>query len=428
MNILLISNAPTPQICNEIGTQFSPKEGWVTGLVEGLKKTGQNIYFVFPHRLGNKVISGGKNGFYYYGYPKSKSKDWEFESIHEKYFYDIFKKIGKIDVIHIMGSEMGHTLSAVRAAQKIGELSKTIISIQGLVSIYEKHYYANLDWKTVNFYTVRDFIKQDNIRQGRKAFKKRGKYEIEAFQTVGMAIGRTDWDKACVQLMNPSINYYFCNEILRKEFYSGEWNYEKCEKHTIFMSQGNYPIKGLHYMLDALNEIKKRFPDVKLRITGSDYTEKTWLELERTSYYFVYIVKQIKKYDLSKNVEFLGTLDAEEMKREYLRANVFVSASSIENSPNSVGEAMILGTPVVSSDVGGVKNLLEHNKEGFIYQHDASYMLAYYVMKLFENCDQAREFSFAARKHANRIYSVQNNIDTMMNIYRDIAKVSSDER
>ena len=61
-------------------------------------------------------------------------------------------------------------------------------------------------------------------------------------------------------------------------------------------------------------------------------------------------------------------------------------------SPNSVGEAMILGTPVVSSDVGGVKNMLTHNEEGFLYQHDAPYMLAFYVMELFENKENVLNF------------------------------------
>ncbi len=61
----------------------------------------------------------------------------------------------------------------------------------------------------------------------------------------------------------------------------------------------------------------------------------------------------------------MGSLNAEEMKEQYLLANVFASPSSIENSPNFCREAMILGTPVVSSDVGGVKNMLTHNEKGF---------------------------------------------------------------
>ena len=69
------------------------------------------------------------------------------------------------------------------------------------------------------------------------------------------------------------------------------------------------------------------------------------------------------------------------MKERFLKSNVFVSPSTIENSPNSLGEAMLLGIPCISSDVGGVKNLLKHEEEGYVYQTDAPYMLAYYVKK-----------------------------------------------
>ena len=76
------------------------------------------------------------------------------------------------------------------------------------------------------------------------------------------------------------------------------------------------------------------------------------------------------------NVRFLGPFDAPAMRDRYLRTHVYVSPSTIENSPNSVGEAMLLGCPVVSSNVGGVSDLLYHGKEGFLYQTSAPYMLA----------------------------------------------------
>ena len=71
------------------------------------------------------------------------------------------------------------------------------------------------------------------------------------------------------------------------------------------------------------------------------------------------------------------------MCEQYLKANVFVLPSAIENSPNSLGEAMMLGTPTVVSDVGGVKNMIDHEKEGYVYQPDASYMIAYYAGRFF---------------------------------------------
>ena len=99
---------------------------------------------------------------------------------------------------------------------------------------------------------------------------------------------------------------------------------------------------------------------------------------------------------------------------------IFISASSIENSPNSVGEAMLLGVPTVSSDVGGVKNLLTHNEEGFIYPADEPYMLAYYVSEVFENRELAKKFSENAKKHAQELYNSKKNISDLFDIYEKI--------
>ena len=60
------------------------------------------------------------------------------------------------------------------------------------------------------------------------------------------------------------------SESMRACFYEGSWDQESCEKNALFLSQGNYPIKGAHYILEALPEIAKEIPDVKLYIAGDN--------------------------------------------------------------------------------------------------------------------------------------------------------------
>ena len=84
---------------------------------------------------------------------------------------------------------------------------------------------------------------------------------------------------------------------------------------------------------------------------------------------------------------------------------------------------MLLGVPTVSSDVGGVKNMLTHGKDGFIYPADEPYMIEYYVSKIFEDKDLAYVFSENAKEHAKITHSRGLNGKTLFNIYSEIIKV-----
>ena len=175
-------------------------------------------------------------------------------------------------------------------------------------------------------------------------------------------------------------------------------------------------------MLEAMADIVKKYPDAKLYTTGKNPLTLSFKEKLRQGYYSKYLGKLIKKYHLENNVEFLGFLDEEKMCKQYLKSHAFVCCSSIENSPNSLGEAMILGVPCVSSDVGGVKNLMTHEKEGFIYQADAPYMLSYYIQKIFEDDKLSLDFSNNAKLHANKTHNPDENFKQLLNIYKDIKK------
>lgn len=65
-------------------------------------------------------------------------------------------------------------------------------------------------------------------------------------------------------------------------------------------------------------------------------------------------------------------LDEKQMVQQYLNANVFVLASAVENSPNSLNEAMITGTPCIVSYVGGIGNRMRMGEDGFLYPQDVA--------------------------------------------------------
>ena len=121
-------------------------------------------------------------------------------------------------------------------------------------------------------------------------------------------------------------------------------------------------------------------------------------------------------------MEFTGILYEKQMCERHLKSHVFVCPSSIENSPNSLGEAMILGVPCVASDVGGVADMLKHQEEGFVYQADAPYMLAHFVCEVFADDEIALQISVNARKHAMRTHDPEKNLKALLSIYEQIIR------
>jgi len=423
MNVLWLCNVAPAIFSETLGKPSDVSGGWISGALNSIKNdTGISLTICFPSYSCNAIKAGEVEGVSFYTFPQTTINATKYSPQIKNYFEKILD-LTNPDLIHIFGSEYPHTLSMVEICEMKGIIDKVVISIQGLVSQISKHYLNGIPTKIQKASTFRDLIRRDNLIQQQRKLVFRGIYEIESLKKVRNVIGRTDWDEACVLQINRNLRYFFCNETLRDAFYKENWNICGCEKHSIFVSQSSYPLKGFHYMVEAMKEVVKEFPNAHLYATGtSPLNTKTLRTLLSRNSYQNYIVKLIKDYNLQEKITFLGNLSENDMCKRYLRSNVFVSPSNIENSPNSVGEAMILGVPTICSDVGGVKNMLIHNIDGILYQHDAPYMLAYYIMKVFSNDELAIFLSKNASNHAKVTHNSESNLVQLKEIYEDIYK------
>lgn len=425
MKVLWLVNIPLPEVCRLMDEKQTPFGGWLTNSSQYLAAQDNiTLSIAFPKLKSKNVMEFRGEKIDYFAFPHLDINDNKLIN-DNSYLKMILKKV-QPDIVHIFGTEFAHSFAMVQVCRELG--IETVITIQGLVSIIAKHYTANLPVKIQHRFTFRDFIKQNNIRQQQKDFERRGLLEIEAIQKTNHIIGRTTWDRACSSQINPHATYHFCNETLREEFYKHKWRLEKCERYSIFMSQAAYPIKGLHYMLEALPLVIRKYPETKLYIAGPDITASSSIKerLKKTSY-ANYITELIKKLNIGKYVFFTGLLDEREMCSRFLKSNIFVCPSTIENSPNSLSEAMILGVPCVASNVGGVSDMLTHNQEGFLYQADAPYMLAYYICEVFKNEELTEVVSENSKKRASENYNEERNKDRLISIYNRILGVHRDE-
>lgn len=391
MRVLWLCNIIIPQICEKLGIACDNVGSWMNQLADRIDQRREiqlGVVAPLPEKSPEKYVRWGeKSEFFGFSLPEGGITVYD-ESL-KMVFQEIIEQF-RPDVVNIFGTEYPHTLSMVQAFHAP---ERTVIHIQGLVSVYQKHYAAFLPERIVKRKTLKDWIRGDNsIRKQKEQMALDGKYEIAALKKVDHVMGRTDWDYIETKKINPDVSYHYVQEMMRKNFYCDAWDYQSCEKYSIFMSQGHYAIKGLHIMLRALKELVKKYPDIRLYVAGytpyPNVSKFSFSERIRADSYWSYIMDLIKKWKLQEQVCFTGSLDAERMKERFLKANVFVSASVIENSPNSIGEAMLLGVPIVASDVGGVSSIMGHEPGGYLYPASQWKALAKYIDKVFMEEDQ----------------------------------------
>lgn len=419
MKILWITNLIFPAPSLAMGLKPPVFGGWMYGLAEQVARQSNIKLAVASCYSGDGVRKDIIEGIIYYAIPFNNHN--RYPKVLEPYWKSICEEF-KPDIIHIHGTEYPWAL----ACMKIYSDSKYIVSIQGMTGPYSRYVTGGISlidqWKNITF---RDIMKVDTMFLTQTRWEKMGELEKEYYQRADILIGRTSWDYARSKVLNKTCNYQFCNENLRNDFYLAEkWKVDLCTKHSIFLSQAGVPHKGLHKVLETIQLLKDEFPSITIRIAGSNIISSISIkEKIRMGGYGKYIKSLLRKYNLYDNVRFLGPLEAKEMIREYQSANVFLCPSSIENSPNSVGEAQIIGTPVVASYVGGTPDMIIHKKSGLLYRFEEVEMLANYIREVFTNHELTAHLSqnaiFAAEKRHDRLI----NLNRLIEIYNSITCV-----
>ena len=425
MKVLWVCNIMPPIIGQYLGKECSVKEGWISGILARLAKEKEEIelgicYPVVEQAEEEKKVIQLENNknIACYGYIEDTvcPENYGGESLENrlKEIIDDFQP----EVLHIFGTEYGHSLAAARAMNNPG---KTLIGLQGVISECAKEYMADLPVEVQFQVSFRDWLKKDSMKQQQEKFFVRGEREKEVLKLCRHVTGRTEFDKNAAKVMNPDAIYHPMNETMRGEFYNGQWDINLCKKHSIFFSQADYPLKGFHYLLQALKEIKKKYPDVTVKVAGNSLVNyQTLKDKIKISAYGKYLRKLVKDTGMEDSITFLGRLSAEEMKRQYLDCHTFVCASSLENSPNSVGEAMLLGTPVVASNTGGIPSMVDHEKEGLLFEKGNIEALAGAIIRTWEDNSLVDEMTANARRRARKNHDADENYKTLLNIYRRI--------
>lgn len=397
MRILWISNAPGLYA----NTSKYNGCGWVASLQYELStqmSTSLQLGIAFPWKDNIKTES---DAIIYYGIKKLRLRQTFFSP--KKYEQLTMVRLKEIindfkpDLIHIFGTE--HLISLISEQTEI----PIVLHLQGILSAYHETWLPEgMSWNKFYAMQPRQILNRIVLNRGVER-------ELRIFKSCRNYMGRTEWDYSISQLLSPNSNYYYCNETLRPIIYNSPkiWKYHNRKK-IIITSLISSPIyKGADLVLRAASYLKKY---TNLCFEWNIYGTKDISLLEKLTHINANNV----------NVRACGVINAENIIDIITDSDIYVHPSYIENSPNSVCEAQLLGIPVIATNVGGVSSLISNEINGILVPANDPYYLAYKIKEVTSNKELAIKLGVKGRETALERHNPKKIVHDLTYIYHQI--------
>ena len=159
---------------------------------------------------------------------------------------------------------------------------------------------------------------------------------------------------------------------------------KKEEKFIVVSTSRLIERKGLNYLIEAFGKFCKGKDDVELRLYGGG-DKREMLE------------GIVKNLGIEGKITFLGEQPREVVYEDIGGYSVFVIPSKNEGMSNSMLEAMARGLPIIATDVGGTRELIDE-RNGFIVEKENTEQICEALEKLYNNKELGEKMGRASRE------------------------------
>ena len=413
MQILWFTGVQLPAVTGEALN----RAGWQEGLRKAL--------FQFHPEIKLAIASFGsepyepyteENTTYYniFRQPPPESRwqrmadNWKHRSFDEEELRNCLEIVELVqpDLIFIFGTENPFGLLANRLPVPV------VISIQAVLNgLVERIFNGLTFYELLREFFSKDTLIGEGLFHRRWQLEKLSKMEQIIYSRSNVFAGRTDWDKNWLSRLNRKAVYYHIDRILADDYYGASWDIKKTKKNLIFTTSSNAPFKGGITLVRALVELKKRGrKEVYLRIAGIHPFSIVGRNITRLK----------KKYKLHNQITILDRVHPSEIISEMQMASIFVLPSHMDNSPNSLAEAMLIGMPCIASNVGGIPSMLQDGEDGLLYPHDDINSLADKLELMLDDPDYAVTLGSHARKKAVERHNPEKIANNTVAMYQQV--------
>lgn len=332
--------------------------------------------------------------------------DSDIEKFIVPHLLNVVKRVNP-DIIHIHGTEECFGL-----IQDYIKNIPIIFSIQGLIAPYSEKFFSGFSESFIREHEpLSSKLRGLSIINVYNSFCYRSQRELRYLQHAKYIIGRTFFDHYVPLLCNPNVKLFQGEEILRKEFYSNSWEKSLGDNLIIVSTISPGVYKGFETLLHAAKLLKEYANfEFEWHVIGYEKNDK-----------YVRLAERLKRVNSEKtNICFHGRMQADEMLKILLKSDVYVQVSHIENSPNSLCEAMLLGMPIIASFAGGTSSMLKDSEEGVLLQDGDPYVLAGAIVNLRNNFDQAIQMGRMAKQRATKRHDPIDIGNHLVDVYKEI--------
>lgn len=174
----------------------------------------------------------------------------------------------------------------------------------------------------------------------------------------------------------------------------------------IIMSAGRLvPWKGFDTLIALVPKLVSRYPDFKLLIAGDGPDFKR-------------LDKMIARKKLDQYVALTGSLEKDVLFKYIRMADAFVLNTNYEGLSHQLLEVMGVGTPIVTTRVGGNPELIKHEKNGLLVKYNNKNQLFEAVVRLLDNKQESERFARNARETLKK-FSVERMIPKLAAVLRE---------
>lgn len=394
--------------------------GWIASLEKMVKEVPEiDLGIGFFHASDSQKTS--KNNVTYYPILQRQARKNPIRTVWNKWRGDIgnahMDQLQLIiadfqpDLIHVFGTE--GLFSSIQQYTTI----PVVIHLQGLMNPIANAFFApGFSAKEILF--DRHFWKQNLLGNSLyfqfKRVQNQAKREQENLRMARYVMGRTAWDKQVSTYYQPDVHYFHADEVLREAFRKPVERTTQ-EQFILTSTISGTSYKGIDVILKTAELLTNQAVNFQWRLVGITennpvyqfFQRKTGIEGKRVQ------------------VTCLGAKSPEELADILSSTSVFIHPSYIDNSPNSVCEAQLMGLPVIACDTGGVGSLIEHNVSGFLVPTNGIYEVYHHLIRLQQTQGLAQTIGEQAQTIARKRHDEMNIKKSVIEAYEYILNEQS---